>query len=401
MIVQGRITPDEFCVHKPTLEKGFDSIIFKNLGRKTKKYVFAKSGGLKEVKVPADEQLKFSLIDKEVLTLAKWALIIEKHYGKAQDIEWAKDGETGQLFIVQSRPETVHTQKKLSFYEEYEIKTGKKAVLTGTAIGDKIGQGKVNIIPSVSEISKFKEGEVLVTRMTDPDWVPIMRMASAIVAEEGGKTCHAAIIGRELGIPAIVGARKARQVLKAGEMVTVDCTQGLSGKVFRGKVDFKVKRYNLKKMPELKTKIMVNIGAPEVAFKTSFLPVSGVGLARQEFIIAEKVRVHPLALYHYEKLKDKKLKGEIEKITLEHKNKREYLVKELAEGIAQIGAAFYPKEVIVRFSDFKSNEYKNLVGGHLFEEEEENPMLGFRGASRYLDKEFQPAFEMECQAIKR
>ena len=401
MIVQGKITPDEFYVHKPTFKKGYKSIILKNLGRKTKKYIFAKAGGLKEVQVAEKDQLRFSLTDEEILTLAQWAMAIEEHYGKAQDIEWAKDGKTGKLFIVQSRPETVHTQKRESFYEEYEIKTGKLPVLTGTAIGDKIGQGKVRIIPDVSKISQFQKGEVLVTRMTDPDWVSIFPLASAIITEEGGATCHAAIISRELGIPCIVGAKGAMKVLRIGQEVTVDCSAGRIGRIFLGKVYFKVKRYNLKKIPELKTKIMVNIGAPEIAFKTSFLPTDGVGLAREEFIIAEKIRVHPLALYHYKKLKDRKIKKEIEKLTIEHKDKREYFIKELAEGIAQIASAFYPKEVIVRFSDFKSNEYKNLVGGKLFEKEEENPMLGFRGACRYLDKEFRPAFEMECEAIKR
>ena len=401
MIVQGRITPDEFYVFKPLLKKDYKPIIVKNLGRKTKKYVFAKVGGLKEVRVVPRDQLRFSITDEEILTLAQWAVAIEKHYGMAQDIEWAKDGKTGELFIVQSRPETVFTQKKGSFYEEYETKTVEKPILTGTAIGDKIGIGKVKTILDVSKISQFQKGDVLVTKMTDPDWVPIMRLASAIITEEGGKTCHAAIISRELGIPAIVGSKNATKILKNGETVTVDCTQGLNGKIFRGKVSFKIKRYALKNIPKLKTKIMVNIGAPEIAFKTSFLPTDGVGLAREEFIIAEKIRIHPLALYHYEKLKNKKIKKEIEKVTVEHKNKKEFFIKELAEGIAQIAAAFYPREVIVRFSDFKSNEYRNLIGGELFEKDEENPMLGFRGACRYLDKEFQPVFGMECEAIKR
>ncbi len=401
MIVQGKITPDEFYVHKPTLAKGFKSIILKNLGRKTKKYVFARNGGIKEIQVAEKDQLKFSLTDEEILTLAKWAVAIEKHYAKAQDIEWAKDGQTGQLFIVQSRPETVQSQKKISSYHEYEIKTKKKPILTGTAIGDKINQGKVRIITDVSKISQFRKGEVLVTRMTDPDWVPVMRLASAIVTEEGGKTCHAAIIGRELGVTAIVGTKKATEILKTGQLITVDCTQGLNGRIYLGSVPFRVRKYDLKKIPKLKTKIMVNIGAPEIAFKTSFLPTDGVGLAREEFIIAEKVRIHPLALYHYKTLKNGKIKKEIEKLTIEHKDKKEFFIKELAEGVAQIASAFWPKEVIVRFSDFKSNEYKNLIGGELFEEEEENPMLGFRGASRYLDKDFQPAFNMECQSIKR
>ena len=401
MIVKGKITPDEFYVFKPTLKKGFKSIIVKNLGRKTKKYIYAKKGGLKEITVKNKDQLRFSLSDKDILVLAQWACKIEDHYGKHQDIEWAKDGKTGGLFIVQSRPETIHAPKNIKTYKEYRIKSKKKPIVTGIAVGDKIGTGKVRMISDVSKITNFKQGEVLVTKMTDPDWVPIMRLASAIVTDEGGKTAHAAIVSRELGVPAIVGTQNASKILKTGQVVTVDCTQGLNGRVFEGKISFDIKEYDLKKIPNLKTKIMVNIGAPEIAFKSSFLPNSGVGLAREEFIIAEKIRVHPLALYHFKNLKDKKLKKEIERITVEHKDKKEYFIKELAEGIAQIAAAFYPNEVIVRFSDFKTNEYRNLIGGELFEGEESNPMLGFRGASRYIDETFQPAFKMECQAIKR
>ncbi len=377
MIVKGKITPDEFYVFKPTR-----AIISKNLGRKNKKYIYNQKGGLKEVKVPENQQIKFSLTDQEILFLAKWACQIEEHYQIPQDIEWAKDGISGQLFIVQARPETIYASEKETSYQEYEIQTKKEPILKGIAIGNNIGQGKVRVIENVSKISQFKKGEVLVTKMTDPDWMPIMRLASAIVTEEGGKTCHAAIIGRELGVTAIVGAKMATKVLRTGEMVTVDCTQGLNGRIFSGKIPFKVKSYNLKKIPKLKTKIMINIGAPEIAFKTSFLPNDGVGLAREEFIIAEKIKVHPLALNN-------------------SKEKRQYFIDKLAEGIAQIAAAFYPKEVILRFSDFKSNEYKNLIDGQLFEGEEANPMLGFRGACRYLDKDFQPAFKMECQAIKK
>jgi pyruvate,water dikinase len=409
MIVKGKIIPDTFYVFKPTLKKGYKAIIVKNLGRKDRKLVYKKGGGLREVKVPKRDQMKFSLTDDEVLTLAKWAMILEDHYGCHQDIEWAKDGKTNQLFIVQSRPETVHAPKKERIYEEYEIKTTKKPILTGIAIGNKVGQGKVHVIENVSKIGEFKKGEVLVTRMTDPDWVPIMRIASAIVTDEGGRTCHAAIIGRELGIPAIVGTGSATKVLKTGQEVTVDCTSGSVGRIFLGKVPFKVKRYDLEKIPKLPTKIMVNIGAPEIAFKTSFLPNDGVGLARIEFVLAEKIRIHPLALYHYHELKkqakkDKKIKEIVKKIdelTIEHKDKKEHFIKELAEGISQIAAAFWPKPVIVRFSDFKTNEYRQLIGGELFEPEESNPMLGWRGASRYYDPKFQPAFEMECKAIKK
>ncbi len=405
MIVKGMITPDEFFVFKPLLSPGQDNlykpIIVKNLGRKSKKYIYNRKGGLKEIKVSKGKQLKFSLTDDEILTLAQWACLIEKHYKLAQDIEWAKDGKTKELFIVQSRPETVHTLKKKKFFEEYEIKTKEPPILRGTAVGDKIGFGKVRLITDISKILQFKKGEVLVTKMTDPDWVQIMRLASAIVTDEGSKVCHAAIVSRELGIPCIVGTQKATKVLKTGQLVTVDCTQGLNGRIFKEKVPYEIKRFDLKKIPKLKTKIMINIGIPETAFKTSFLPNDGVGLAREEFIIAEKIKVHPLALYHFNKIKDKALRNKIEKITIEHKDKKEYFIKELAEGIGQIAAAFYPKEVIVRLSDFKTNEYVQLIGGKIFEPEEVNPMLGWRGASRYYDKNFKPAFLMECQAIKR
>ncbi len=407
MIVKGKITPDEFYVFKPTLKKKFKPIIVKNLGRKTRKYQYGRKNGLKEIPVKKSKQLQFSLTDKEIMTLAQWAVLIEKHYSKKagkwmpQDIEWAKDGETGELFVVQSRPETVHASKKEKVYREYIIEAEKKPLLKGIAVGDKIGKGKVKIIKDVSKIGKFKEGEVLVTKMTDPDWLPVMRMASAIVTDEGGKTCHASIVARELGIPAIVGTEKASRVLKTGNTVTIDCTQGRQGRIFEGEVPFKVKEYDLKRIPKLKTKIMMNIGAPEAAFKSASLPAEGIGLAREEFIIAEKIKVHPLALLNFGRLKDRKLKDKIEKITVEHKDKKEFFVKELAEGIAQIASAVYPKETIVRFSDFKTNEYRNLVGGYLYEDEEANPMMGFRGASRYVSEEFKPAFEMECEAIKR
>ena len=403
MIVKGKITPDQFYVYKPTLEQGYKSIIVKNLGRKNRKYVFGKDDGLKEVVVPRAKQLKFSLSDNEILKLAQWAVIIEKHYKTPQDLEWAKDSRTNELFIVQARPETVHApkSKESNSFQEYKIKTKKKPILTGIAIGDKVGSGRVKIIRDVSKMTEFEKGEVLITKMTDPDWVPIMRLASGIITEQGGRTCHAAIIARELGIPTIVGAQQATKLLKTGQDITVDCSQGLNGRIYQGKIPFEIKKYNLKKIPKLKTKIMLNIGAPEIAFKSSFLPNDGVGLARVEFILAEKIRVHPLALYHFNDLEDEGLRRKIEKITIEHKNKQEYFIKELAEGIGQIAAAFYPKEVIVRFSDLKTNEYRNLIGGELFEGEEANPMLGFRGAARYLDKDFQPAFKMECQAIKR
>lgn len=405
MIVKGKITPDEFYVFKPTLKKGFKSIIIKKQGRKNIKYIYSKKGGLKEVSVPQKEQIIYSISEKDVLTLARWAVIIEEHYKRPQDIEWAKDGLTGELFIVQSRPETIYATEKNKLFEEYKVTTNKKPIVNGIAIGNKIGQGKVRVIPEVAQIRQFQKGEVLVTKMTDPDWVSIFPLASAIITDEGGKTCHAAIVSRELGVPCIVGTNNATKVLKTGEVVTADCTQGLNGRVFQGRIPFKINRYDLSKIPKLKnslkTKIMMNVGAPEIAFKNSFLPNDGVGLARIEFILAEKIRIHPLALYHFDHLKDKKLKEKIEELTFEYKNKKDYFVKELAEGMSQIASAFYPNPVIIRMSDFKTNEYKNLIGGAGFEGEESNPMLGFRGASRYTDKGFKPAFEMECKALKR
>ncbi len=407
LIVKGQITPDEFFVFKPTLKQGYKSIIVKNLSKKTRKLIYSPKGGLKLSPVNKNQQLKFSLTDKEILTLAKWGCLIEEYYSDLnkkwmpQDIEWAKDGKTGKLFIVQARPETVHGAKKKNVYKEYKINTKKEPILRGIAVGDKIGEGKVRAISSVSEMSEFKKGEILVTKMTDPDWVPIMKIASAIVTDEGSKTAHAAIVSRELGIPCIVGTQKATKILTTGKYITVDCTQGLNGRIFLGKVPYEVKEYSLTKIPKTKVKISINIGSPDLAFKTSFLPVKGVGLAREEFIIAQKIKCHPMALYNFDKLKDKKVKRKIEEITVEHKDKKEFFIKELAEGIGQIAASFYPEQVIVRFSDFKTNEYAQLIGGENYEPKEENPMLGWRGASRYYDKKFIPAFKMECEAIKR
>ena len=428
LIVKGKIIPDEFFVFKKTLEKGYQAIIRKNLGRKFLKYVYDKKGGIKEVKVNKKDQNKFCLRDDEILTLAKWGILIEEHYSKKnnrwtpQDIEWAKDGKENKLYIVQARPETVHSLENYNLYKEYIVKTKEKPLITGIAIGNKISNGKVRVIKTIKELPKLKKGEILVTRMTDPDWTSALSLASGIITDEGSKTCHAAIVSRELGIPAVVGTKNATQLLKTGQEVTIDCTSGNEGRIFSGKVPFEEKTYQLEKIPDLKTKICINIGAPDIAFQTALIPNDGVGLAREEFIIAEKIKIHPLALYYYEKIKrgnlDKipgiiknsvfssknKLKEIIEKIdklTQEHKDKKEYFIYELAEGVAQIAAAFYPKEVIVRFSDFKTNEYRQLIGGELFEPLEENPMLGWRGASRYYDQRYQAAFEMECLAMKR
>ncbi len=421
LIVKGRITPDEFIVFKPTLREGFKPIVVKNLGRKNFKYAYSKMGGLKNVAISAKKQLEFSLEEKDILQLAKWAVIIEQHYGAPQDIEWAKDGKTGELFIVQSRPETVQALREKTVYEEYQLKTDKKPIVTGIAIGNKIGIGKVKIIQSVSQMASFQKGDVLVTKMTDPDWLPIMRMASAIITDEGGRTAHAAIVSRELGITCIVGTKNASKILKNKQEVTVDCSSGFLGKVFLGALKYEKQDFNLKTSPQLPLKITVNIGSPDAAFKACSLPQDGAGLAREEFIIAEKIKVHPMALYYYNNLKSpallkpilakynteisakeaKKIVTLIDKITVEHEDKKEYFIKELAEGVGQIACAFFPKPVIVRFSDFKTNEYAQLIGGSIFEPKEENPMIGFRGASRYYDEKFKPAFLMEIEAIKR
>ena len=429
MIVRGKITPDEFYVFKPTLKQGYKSIIIKSLGRKGEKYIYDKNGGLKEVVVPKKDQLIFSLNDEEVLTLARWACKIEEHYKSFQDIEWAKDGKTGKLFIVQSRPETVHVIEKKNVFEEYKLYTKGKPILRGIAIGNKVGEGKVKIISDMSRTSQFQKGDVLITKMTDPDWVPLIRMASAIVTDEGSKVCHAAIVSRELGIPAIVGTQNGTKILKNGENITIDCTHGLDGRIYAGKVSYRIKRYNLKEIKKPKTKIMMNIGAPDIAFKTSFLPNDGVGLARIEFVLAEKIRIHPLALNKFREIlnprgprsgrvvggleseirnksqipnsKFKTIIKQIEEITVGYEDKKQFFIDKLAEGVSQIAAAFYPKPVIVRFSDFKTNEYKSLIGGDNFEPEESNPMMGWRGASRYYDEKFKPAFEMEIQALKK
>ncbi|HRT18333.1 MAG TPA: phosphoenolpyruvate synthase [Candidatus Paceibacterota bacterium] len=399
LIVKGRITPDKFFIFKPT-----GAIINKEMGRKNRKMIYRESGGIKEVDTTKEEKEKYAITDEEALTLAKWGCIIEEHYQSPQDIEWAKDGKTGELFIVQSRPETVHSlkDKEKRTYKEYTVDSVAKPIITGISIGDKVSKGVVRVITDVKKMGDFKKGEILVTKMTDPDWNAILTMSSAVITDEGGKTCHSAIISRELGIPAIVGTKDATKKLKTGDMVTVDCSSGQIGRVLEGDVPFSVKEYNLEEMPQINTKITLNIGAPDTAFKASFLPNDGVGLAREEFIIAEKVRIHPMALIDYNNVLLTKEERKIaDDLTREYSDKKEYFIHELAEGIAQIAAAFYPKKVIVRFSDFKTNEYRNLIGGRLFEGEESNPMLGFRGACRYIDKSFQPAFEMECKAIKR
>lgn len=407
-IVQGKVTPDEFYVFKPTLKKGFPAILSKSMGNKNIKMVYTNnsSSPVKDIKVSENDKKKFSITDLEILHLARWAVQIEKHYEKPMDIEWAKDGQTNKLYIVQARPETVQSQKDANILEEFRLLENKKPIVTGASVGSKIGVGKANIILDTSEIKKFKKGQILVTKMTDPDWVPIMKKASAIVANNGGRTCHAAIVSRELGIPCVVGTGDATKILKSGKPITVSCAQGEKGYIYNGILKFKIVRHNLAKLKKPKTKIMLNLGNPETAFARSFIPNDGVGLAREEFIINSYIKIHPLALINYEKLKkEKKISAgeikQIETITAGYKSKKQFFINKLSEGISIIAAAFYPKDAIVRLSDFKSNEYFNLIGGRLFEPKEENPMIGWRGASRYYSEAYKPAFELECQAIKR
>lgn len=399
-VVKGRVTPDQYYIFKDGLKNGFKSIMSRQLGSKEVKLTYGKVG-TKQEKVKLSDQKVYCLTDEEVLQLAKWGVLIEEHYGHPMDIEWAKDGLTNQLFIVQARSETVRS-KIVNVIEQYQIKQkdGAKVLLTGSSVGQKIGQGKARVINSPKQMKQFKPGEVLVTRITDPDWEPIMRMASAIVTEQGGKTSHAAIVSRELGTPAIVGAAKARQVVKNGQDITVSCAEGEAGYVYKGILPFEVQRTEIKSVPDTRTKIMMNVGDPSNAFTLSALPNDGVGLAREEFIFTNFVKIHPLALVNY-KDQPKDVKEKIDALTVGYKDKAKYCVDKLAEGIAFITAAFHPNDVIVRLSDFKTNEYATLIGGAAYEPKEENPMIGWRGASRYYDEKFKPGFKLECEAIKK
>ncbi|NCS99731.1 phosphoenolpyruvate synthase [Candidatus Parcubacteria bacterium] len=400
-IVQGRVTPDQFYIFKEGVKKGKSSIISKMLGSKEVKLVYGNKTRVKHAVVKKSERDVFSLTDHDVIVLAKWGLIIEEYYGKPQDIEWVTDGKTGELFIVQARPETVKAASNHAVIETYNLHKEGKILLRGTAVGQRIGAGKVRVINNVKDMKTFKKGEVLVTRITDPDWEPIMRIASAVITEQGGKTSHAAIVSRELGVPAIVGTKSARKVLKTGQKVTASCAKGDDGIVYAGILPFEVKRTELTKIPETKTHIMMNVGDPDHAFSLSFLPHQGVGLARLEFIFTNFIRIHPLALIHYKTLKDKKAKVQIDELTRGYKDKSAYCVDKLAEGIARIATAMYPHKVVVRMSDFKSNEYATLIGGKEFEPKEQNPMIGWRGASRYYSDEYKPAFKLECEALVR
>jgi len=431
-VVLGRVDPDQYYVFETTLRRQdssgqalqdsseqaiFKPIIEKKIGSKKLKMVYQKNSSkpTKNTKTSLTEQRSFVLSDEEILTLAEWSMLVETHYKRPMDIEWAKDGIDEQLYVVQARPETVQSRRNINILKEYKIKLKSKdsklkILAKGLSVGSKIGSGRAKKIISAKDIGRFNKGEVLVTKMTDPDWVPAMKLASAIVTDEGGRTAHAAIVSRELGIPCVVGTGNSTRIVKTGMDITVDCSGGEEGRIYEGLVPFEVKETDISKIENLRlrqgfggqarTKILMNIGDPGQAFGLSFIPNDGVGLAREEFIIANTIRIHPNALINYKNLSPR-LKKEIDNLSLGYKDKKQFYIDKLAEGIGKIGAAFYPKPVIVRFSDFKTNEYRQLVGGELYEMREENPMLGFRGASRYYSESFKEAFLLECQAIKK
>jgi len=406
-VVQGAVNPDEFYVHKPMLQAGKKAVVRRNLGSKLIQMVFStpeekKAGGklVKTIDVPTEQRNRYSLTDAEVEQLARYALVIEKHYGRPMDIEWGKDGSDGQLYILQARPETVKSQAGATAEQRYKLK-GQSAVLAeGRAIGQKIGTGPVRLVHNVSEMDKVQPGDVLVTDMTDPNWEPVMKRASAIVTNRGGRTCHAAIIARELGIPAVVGCGDATETLKDGTLVTVSCAEGDTGRIYDGLLEMEVTEVQRGAMPDIDVKITMNIGNPQLAFDFAQLPNAGVGLARLEFVINNNIGVHPKAILEYPNI-DADLKKAVESVARGHASPRAFYVDKVTEGVATIAAAFWPKPVIVRLSDFKSNEYRKLIGGSRYEPEEENPMLGFRGAARYLSEDFAESFAMECEAMKR
>ncbi|MGB7087430.1 MAG: phosphoenolpyruvate synthase [Phormidesmis sp.] len=411
-VVQGAVIPDEYLVFKPTLKEGYRPILKKSLGSKEIKMIYDVGGSklTKNVSVPEVDRQQYALGDDDVLTLANWASIIEDHYTQVHgtytpmDMEWAKDGLTGELFIVQARPETVQSQKTENLLRNYQLQADTTSLTTltsGQAVGEMIGTGPARVIQSVENIADFRPGEVLVTQRTDPDWEPIMKRASAIVTNQGGRTCHAAIIAREMGIPAIVGCGNATDMVAPGQSVTVTCAEGEVGKVYDGLLPFEVEETKIDDLPRTRTQVMMNVGNPEEAFRLAAIPCDGVGLARLEFIIANQLKVHPLALLHFDELQDGKEKRAIASLTHRYLHKPDYFIEGLAHGIGTLAAAFYPKPVVIRLSDFKSNEYANLLGGRNFEPQEENPMLGWRGASRYTDERYRAAFALECLALKR
>ncbi|HCH02180.1 MAG TPA: phosphoenolpyruvate synthase [Vibrio sp.] len=404
MVVQGAVNPDEFYVHKPTLQAGNPAVVRRTIGSKLIKMIYAEGKVLgtqvEIIDTDSTERSQYSLTDDEIQELAKQALIIEKHYGRPMDIEWAKDGITGELLIVQARPETVRSRDNQQVMERFQLNENSQNLIEGRAIGQRIGAGVVRVVQSLDQMDQVQTGDVLVADMTDPDWEPVMKKASAIVTNRGGRTCHAAIIARELGIPAVVGCGDATSKLKDGQAVTVSCAQGETGYVFEGELDYEIKRSSVSDLPDLPLKVMMNVGNPDRAFDFACIPNEGVGLARLEFIINKMIGIHPKALLNYDE-QSAELKAEIDQRIIGYANPVEFYIEKLTEGISTLAAAFWPKRVIVRMSDFKSNEYRNLVGGLQYEPTEENPMLGFRGASRYISPKFQDCFALECEAIKR
>ncbi len=403
-VVQGAVNPDEYQIYKKLLDnKNTVPIIEKKLGDKEKKMIYSRgdSGNTKNVETSKKEQRSFVLSDEEIVKLARWAAVIEKHYKTPMDIEWAKDSELKELFIVQARPETVQSQKTGQSMKAYKLNEKKEPIIKGRSIGDAIAAGKVLVLQSADEIDRFEDDAILVTGMTDPDWVPVMKRASGIITDYGGRTSHAAIVSRELGIPAIVGTGEATETLKDGQQVTMSCAEGENGFVYDGILDFEVEDIKLEEIPKTKTRIQMNIASPSASFRWWRLPNEGIGLARMEFIINNIIKIHPMALVHYDELEDKEARKKIRELTKGFENKEDYFVEHLARGIAKIAAPQYPYDVVVRMSDFKTNEYAELIGGRQFEPDEENPMLGFRGASRYYSERYREGFELECRAIKK
>jgi pyruvate,water dikinase len=408
-VVQGAVNPDEYVVFKTTLARGFRPILRRRLGSKEWKLVYQEGGskGVRSLPVPEAERAKFVLGDEEILTLARWACAIEEHYSAVRgvptpvDVEWAKDGISGELFVVQARPETVESRREAHILEIHRLRQKGPLLVRGRAVGAKIGAGRVRRVADAAGMLAFQPGEVLVADTTDPDWEPILKKAAAIVTNRGGRTCHAAIVARELGVPAVVGAAGATEALADGEEVTVSCAEGEEGRVYRGRLAFDLERIDLSGLPRPRTRILMNVGNPDEAFRLALLPSDGVGLARLEFIILNAIPIHPMALVEYEKLDDLVLRAEIDRLTWGYADKPQFFVDRLAEGVAQIAAAFYPREVIVRLTDFKTNEYARLVGGARYEPAEENPMLGLRGASRYLHPRYRAGFALECRALRR
>jgi pyruvate,water dikinase len=408
-VVQGSVNPDEYYVFKPTLKDGFRPVLQKTIGRKATKLIYGETGGrmVKNVPVSEADQNRFAISDDDILALARWACLIEEHYSSIKgrptpmDIEWAKDGQTNELFIVQARPETVESRRDRDILETYRLKKRGPVLISGRSVGAKIASGRVRVIENANHLREFQEGEVLVTDKTDPDWEPIMKKAAAIITDRGGRTCHAAIVSRELGLAAVVGTERGTEKLRNGQLVTVSCAEGDIGYVYEGELPFAVEKTNLKNLQRPRTQIMMNVGNPQEAFAFSFIPNDGVGLAREEFIVSNYIKVHPLALLEYAKLEDPAEKAEIDRLTRGYGDKPQFYIDKLAQGVAMIAAAFYPKDVIVRLSDFKTNEYANLIGGRPYEPVEENPMLGFRGASRYYNPRYAAGFALECRAMKK